>query len=72
MRIKLKRGRKGIPMSDELRARLYAIIQRDSYKSIEEIASEIGVSYKQLWNPLNGVTNCSPESHKKIVQYVGK
>lgn len=64
LKTNLKRGRHGIPLSDNIRHDLLRLITTNNL-TIGALATSIGISRAQLDYPLHG-GRCSVDSHQKI------
>jgi len=56
-------------LKEEHKNKLLSIMMNTKI-TVTQLAKIIGIKYFQLWNPLNGRTNCSPETHKKIKYFI--
>lgn len=68
--VKLKSGRQSKHITDEMRAELLRIKDRECM-TIDQMSEKVGISYLRLYGAISG-RYCSPDSYKKIERYIAR
>ena len=67
----MRTGRKSVVLTQHEKNLLksYILVDNTGYQNL---ADKIGISYFQLYEPVNGRRNCSPQSYAKIRAYIDR